>query len=436
MKPYILLIIKEIKEIFFSKSAVLFTVILCVVTGYSFYSAVMLYSNASVSAVNNPLYAAGFEPVPGVFVPTWGGLFILFSLFFPFIIIPGVVLEKERNTLVILLQVPFTMNEILTSKIIADVLFLIFTFLIMSPTIFIWKMYGGHVACGELILLMIGYFFYGLFVIGVATFSASLFKNTSSASILSILLITLSWIIDFGKDMSISPLILTLSEWTTSKMLKFFEQGIFSLTAVVYFVVVFFVFIFLARSFLDIKFNFKWMIAGMVSVLCGVLLITGINYNVDVTESYRNSFSPAITHALKKVPPVEIDVYLRRNDSRFRDFEQSFLKRLLLIKPDVKVRLIEGTPLEKNYGLFVYRINGREARTYSNSEEEIFPLIFGLSGIKVSTKAADDHYPGYPLVVNRDQLLLISYTYYLFIPLMFLSIFMIRYIDVKRRLKP
>ncbi len=436
MRPFTLLVQKEIRDLFFSRASALFLALLCLVSGYSFYLAVVLYSNASVAAVNNPLYAAGFEPVQGVFVPTWGAVFVLFSLFLPFVIIPSVASEKERNTLVILLQVPFTVSEILVSKLVAGVAYVLLSMAVMAPALFMWHLFGGHMAWGELILLNSGYFLYGLFVVGAAVFSASLFSNAASASILSILLITASWVIDFGKDMNISPLVLAMSRWTTTRMLGFFETGILSSSAVVYFVAVFVSFACLSRSLLDVVFNPKWLVAGAMAVPCAMLLTSALPHGVDVTESHRNSFSPAITRALRKLPPVEIDIYLRRTDSRFRDYEKSFLKRLRLIKKDVKIRLMGGNALEKDYGLFVYRINDRKADTYSNSEEEIFPILFSLSGIKAPDMATGRHFRGYPLVVGKHQRNLISFVYYLLLPLAILSLVVARNVFLKRGSRP
>ncbi len=435
MKPFSLLVFKEIKEIFFSKTTMLFLMILSFMTGYSFYSAVALYSKASMSAIDNPLYAAGFEPVSGIFVPTWGGVFVLFSLFLPFVIIPVIVLEKERNTLVMLLQIPFTMNEILLSKIIASVLLLLFIFLSMTPALFIWWVCGGHIPWGELVLLQAGYLLYGLCIIAVSMCSASLFKNTASASIFSILLITLSWIVDFGKDMNISPLIVHLSHWTTSHTLKFFEQGIFSLSAVLYFLILFVVFMSLSRSFLDVSVNVKWLFSSLLIILStGILIISYFHFNADMTESHRNSFPTHITAALKKIPPLEIDVYLERTDSRFKDYEESFLNRLRLIKKDITLHIIQDASLlDQHYGLFVYTLNGKKATTYSNSEEEIFPLIFRLAGIRNYDPSAHDNFSGYPLVFTDNQLAVISYTYYLVIPFILLSGVITRKIYTKRR---
>ncbi len=435
MNKFALLLTKELKDIFSSKAGILFLLLECLIAGYSFYSAVILYSNASAAALNNPLYAAGFEPVPGVFVPTWGGLYILYSLFLPFVIIPLIVMERARNTLTLLFQIPFGPGEILVSKIAAGFSYLFFSLLLMVPAVCTWCALGGHIAWSELLLLNTGYLLYGLFIIGVSIFSGSLFRNVASASILSILLITLSWVIDFGKDMNISPLVLHMSEWTTTRMLKFFEHGILSSTGILYFIIISLAFLFLSRSLVDVRLNVGWMVGSLVLLVAGMVLVRTTAINIDVTESHRNSFSPAITSKLKKVPPLEIDVYLRRTDSRFKDYQDSFLKKLLLVKRDVTIRLMKGKSLDKNYGLFIYRVDGKEARTYSNSEEEIFPLIFKLAGIHNFQESSSRHFKGYPLVVKGNRLSLILYTYYLVLPFTIISVALLKRFFGKRRLE-
>jgi len=434
MRKLRILFIKELRSLFFSKTALLFLTILSFLTGYSFYSAVALYSNASVSAVGNPLYAAGFEPVSGLFVPLFGGLFILFSLFLPFVVIPLIISEKEQNTLTLLLQIPFSVAEILLAKVAAALLFLLSSFLMIVPATLIWWFYGGHIPFGELALLHTGYFLYGFFVVSVSLFSASLFKNSATASLLAIFLITSSWVIDFGKDMNISPLLLTLSEWTTTRMLHLFEIGIFSFPALFYFTGLSLLFLLLTRSFFAFKIESRRMISlwfQLVIVFAATLLM---DKSVDVTESHKHSFPSHITAALQKLPPVEVNVYLRRTDSRFKDYEVTVLNRVRLVKNNVTVTMMSGAALDEKYGLFVYKTAGKEVETYSNSEEEIFPLLFGLTGISLDSEKEEKPFPGYPLVVDKSKLSVISVVYYLLIPLLFFAIFIIRRIHTKRRL--
>lgn len=436
MRPFLILSQKEIKDTFFSKTALLFLVLVSFIVGYGFLTAVGLYSEQSLAAVNNLLYARGFEPVPGVFGPTYGGLFVLFSLFLPFVIIPLVSLEKEHNTLSILTQLPFSLKDILTAKIIASFLFLLFVLMLTFPCIILWRIYGGHIPFNELVLLMSGYLLYGMFVVSISFFSAALFDSTANASIFSIFLIISSWVIDFGRNMNISPHLSSISGWTVTRVLKYFENGILSFTAVMYFVLVcstFFVLAYILLRF-DLKGKWKSISSTIILFLFAMFIISHITINADMTESHRNSFSPGISKALKKVPNLEIDVYMEKGDSRFKDYQKSFLKKLDLVRNDVRVKIMTGNELRKNYGLFVYKVNGKSGETYSNSEQEIFPIIFGLAGISAGHGNGEAKFPGYPLVV-KEKLSIIEYTYYLLIPLLMILAFVVKNFKFRRRLE-
>ncbi len=427
MRPFFILTLKEIKDTFYSKTALLFLVLVSFIIGYGFLTAVGLYSEQSLSAVNNPLYARGFEPVPGVFGPTYGGLFILFSLFLPFVIIPLISLEKERNTLAVLTQLPFSFKDILTAKITASFLFLLFVLILTFPCIILWQIHGGHIPFNELLLLMGGYLLYGMFIVSVSFFSASLFENTANSSIFAIFLIISSWLIDFGSNMNISPFLVSVSAWTVTLVLKYFENGILSFTAVMYFVLIcsfFFILTYILLRF-DLQGKWKSISSTVILFLLTMFIISHITINIDITESHRNSFSSSISKALKKVHGLEIDVYMNKGDSRFADYQKSFLKKLDLVKNDVQIKIMTGNELKKNYGLFVYKINGKTEKTYSNSEEEIFPIIFKLAGISANLGNSETKYPGYPLVV-KENLSIVQYIYYLLIPLAMILAFVIK----------
>jgi len=127
----------------------------------------------------------------------------------------------------------------------------------------------------------------------------------------------------------------------------------------------------------------KWKPISLTVILFlgAMFLITHITLNVDVTESHRNSFPPAISRALKKIPDLEIDVYMKKGDSRLEDYKNDFLKKLFFIRNDVQVKLMTGNKLKENYGLFVYRINRKSAKTYSNSAQVniyYFIILLGM----------------------------------------------------------
>lgn len=419
MKAYAVLLAKELRDIFTSRTALLLAVIISFMYGYSFYSAVSLYGNASVAALNNPLYAAGFEPVPGVFVPTFGGLFIIFSFFFPFLFIPLIGTERRNNTLTILLQLPYGFGGILTVKALAAIVHLFFVFLLSLPSLALWMHWGGHLPAGELFLVVGEYFIYGLLIISISLFASVLSTNTASASILAVAIVIASWLIDFGREMNIAPVLVSLSEWSVTRNLKSFEEGILSLRAVAYLFSL--TIAFFAAAYFLLRFDLKSRWKPLVSVLAvGLIAVAGssrITSSYDLSESRRNSFPPHIVRDIEKITSLGVDVYLERTDSRYKDYEKSFLKKLLLVKPDIKVTMVSGEALKQNYGLFVYKVNGKSDKTYSNSDEEIFQVIFKLAGIDPERNSIDKVYPGHPLVTSGPQQTTVIYTYFVLLPL-------------------
>ena len=372
-----------------------------------------------------PLYAAGFEPVPGVFAPTFGGIFLVFSLFLPFLFISQITQERRNNTFAVLLQMPFSWLEIVAAKFCAALLFVLFSLALTLPAVALWGAWGGHLPGGELALLFAGYLLYGFFVASVSLFAASLFDDTARASILAVITIMVSWLIDFGRDMNISPLVTAVSDWTVTRMVKLFENGIFSTQATASLLLFSLAFATCGYWLLRFDLRRKWRyLAGTFLVMMAALFLAShLHFNADLSESGRNSFPAPIAEALKKVPTLEIEVYLEKTDSRFKDFQKSFLDKLLLVKRDVKVTMIRGASLKENYGKFVYRVNGRADTTFSNSDEEIFPLVFRLAGVEPAKPGGIPPFPGYPLVTSFGSQLTVIWLYLAVIPALALLAF-------------
>jgi ABC-type transport system involved in multi-copper enzyme maturation permease subunit len=434
MNPLTALIMKELKDLFFSKTALLLSLAICFIFGYSFYSAVSLYGTASASAVNNPLYAAGFEPVPGVFVPTFGGLFLIFSLLLPFLFIRLLSLERKQNTLEILLQLPFSLVEILGAKALAAIIFILFILFMSIPALMLWLSWGGRLPLEELTVLAGGYLVYGVLILSISLFSSAVF-STANASIFSLMVIISSWLVDFGKEMNISSLLHVLSGWTVTKNMKYFEEGIFSLKALLYFIVLSMAFFFSAYFLLrfDIRKKWKPIIVVVILALLSIIGVDLFTFNRDLTESRRNSFPQHLAESLGKIKTIKVEINLEKTDSRFRDYENSFLKRLALVRDDVEITMATGDRLKSNYGLFVYRVNEKAETTYSTSEEEIFGIIFDLAGITIGRTPERSHYRGYPLVTTEQQQSAAIYAYFLVIPLVILISFGSKRIMSNRR---
>ena len=421
------LITKETKDILRSKAGLILLVLLSLLIGYSFYMAVDLYSKASLAALHDPLYATGFEPVPGVFVPTFGGFFVLFSMLAPFVLIKLITDEKKYGTFYLIAQYPFSIYRVFLSKVIAGIFFLLVSLSLLLPSFVYWRFLGGHIPICESMLLLMGYFLYGLFVLSVSLFSASLFEEGAQAAIFALFVIMLSWFVDFGKDMHLLAFLEPLSAWSITRNLKFFEEGIFSLKVVLYFLGLSSLFTYLASVFFDAGIRRKsgHTVVSVVVFLLFMFLIAHINYNFDLTESHRNSFSPAKTAFLKKLPEIRIKIYLDPTDSRAKDFENDFLKRLRLVKRDVKIEYAKSKELEKNYGFFVYSLGRRSMKTYSNSEEEIFMVLQDLSGLKLKEDKKEMSFRGYPLVAKGKWKLGVLFVYVVLLPITLMLVYIL-----------
>ena len=406
---------KEINDFFKSKTAMLLLLVLVAIISYSFYSAVDLYSKASVAAVNNSLYAGGFEPVRGIFAPSLGGLFIILSLIAPFLFIQSISNEKKQNTITLLAQLPYSFEKIFLIKFFAAAIFLLTIFLLLLPLFLLWYYFGGHIPINEIILLLTGYFLYGTLIIAISFFSSSLFDDSGRASILAVSLIMFSWFWDFGSENNIGTIFSDLSQWSITGQLKQFENGILSLSAVFYFILLILLFLFLSYIFLNfsIRNKIKPIISGIIIFILLFWANSVININFDLTESRRNSFSYEKTNFLKMIPHLNIKIFLDPADSRAIDYSNDFLKKIKLIKNDITITYITGKDLKNNYGLFQYTINGNSETTYSNSEEEIFMILANLSGIKLKNKEKKEYFKGYPLVVKGNWKLYILIFYFI-----------------------
>ena len=80
------LVAKELWEIASGRALWSMLLILCPLVGYSFFQAVSLYGEASAAAVDSPVLGSGLSPLDGVLVPTFGGLYLVATLLFPFVL--------------------------------------------------------------------------------------------------------------------------------------------------------------------------------------------------------------------------------------------------------------------------------------------------------------------------------------------------------------
>jgi hypothetical protein len=121
--------------------------------------------------------------------------------------------------------------------------------------------------------------------------------------------------------------------------------------------------------------------------------------------------------------PVDIAVFLDRDDSRRRQLEGDVLSKLFLARPDILVR----TPLDEisrvseasrddDYGRIVIHVGAATRVTRSTSRREIVTLVFEAAGVPLPDWAAPP-YPGFPHVVEGARRTVLVTLSYLVLPL-------------------
>ncbi len=422
-KHWNLLFYKDEKIVLRSITYYLFLLILTLLTGNSFITATKIYSNSSIPALADPLYARVFQPVPGVFTPLMGSFYLLFTLILPFLIIPLVSEEKHNNTLLLLYDYDFTPLQIIISKFLLGAAIILGAFALIVPSIIFWVVNGGHLPAGELLYLFSGYYLYGVFVLSLSIFAGTIFNNMGASSILTLSIILSAWIIDFVRNVTHSKLIDFIAPYTFTSVLKYFEKGIIDSFVILFFPLLSSLLLILSVFILDLdrrRYPYRYVLAILLVILTTTVSLR-YRSSVDITESRRNSFPDEVAEAIKGLPPVKITIYMRRTDSRYIDYNREFLSRFSLIKRPTVV-FPEGEELEKNYGEIRYSIekDGKwiSDTTYSNSPEEAFQILSRLSGTEI--RYGIDPYPGYPLVIEEGKLSVLRYIYYAVFPLLLL----------------
>ena len=160
----------------------------------------------------------------------------------------------------------------------------------------------------------------------------------------------------------------------------------------------------------------------LIAVVTAILLSKP--KSMDLTEDQRHSFNPAATRVLKKLDKkLTITIHLAPQDSRLLDLDRDFIAKLRrsVSKLDVKYAKTVSAGLfnaaeNENYGLIMYEYDGQRDQSYSNSQNEILPIIYNLAGVKIVAEPVSE-YSGYPLVADATGS---RWWFYVVLPLFFL----------------
>jgi len=401
------LFVKELREIVGGRALWIMLLLTCPLVGFSFFQAVSLYAEASIAGQQSPVLAVSLSPLDGVFVPTFGALYVAVTLLFPFVAIRVVSHEKETGALLLLAQLPYRSSTLILAKLSAVMAAWLLASIPALSALAVWAVLGGHLSAPETLNLLLGHALYGLLVGAVALFAASIAESAATAAIVTLAFTIASWVLDF--TVAGRP---GLFDWVArlslTQALRVFEQGLFSAGTTLAMTAT-------AAGFAALA--CIWLRPGVVTrvrlvrsaacVLIAAIAIAAaarIGWSADVSEDKRNSFPAADTRQLATLTgPLTITVHLTPEDPRFIDLQRKVLAKLERAMPQVTVHLASAAgERDERYGEIEYVYAGRSDLSRSTSEREILPLLYGLAGVAPPAPAPGADYPGYPLVASAD----------------------------------
>ena len=409
------LLAKELWDIASGRALWIMLLILCPLVGYSLFQAVSLYGEASAAAVDSPVLGSGLSPLDGVLVPTFGGLYLVATLLFPFVAIRTLGREKESGALALLVQLPYRAATLVAAKMAAIFGVWLAAVICAASALPLWLAFGGHLYLPETLDLVFGHVLYGVLIGAIALFSASICESAATAAIITLAFTIGSWVLDFALAGQPGPLG-WISQLSLTQTLRPFEQGLLSAGLLLGMLAAIGGFAALAAVWLHpgVPFGAKCVrsFACLTIAAVAIGLSIQVRLTVDLAEDRHNSFPAADQRALAELrEPLIITVHLAPEDPRYVDLRRNVLAKLERAMPRVAVRLatsgqsMVGSTSEEAYGEVEYSYGGRSDKSRSTSHREILPLVYALAGRPTPEPIPGQDYPGYPLLANGSPAL-------------------------------
>lgn len=408
--PFRPLFVKELRDLLVGRAFWVALVIVILLTGYSYIQAACLYAEASRSAFKFPELARGLSPLDGILVPTLGSLYLTVTFLFPFIVIRTVGAEKQSGAIKMLVQMPYSIPSLVTAKLTVVTCAWSVMLLPSLLSMAFWYGAGGHLASAEVANLLLGHFLYASVIAAISLVAAALAESPASAAIASVGVTLGFWVLDFAAAGN-NGLLKSLSGLSLTTVLRGFERGIFSLSAVAGALAATLGLSLVAGIWLhpgrSVSARLVRSAVALMMAVIAILAISQVGLFIDATEDRRNSFSRADELLLSKANgSLTVEVFLAAEDPRLYDLERSILGKLKRIMNDVEIlyadvgmdEVLAGA--DDQYGQVVYRHKDQEAMSRSTSEEEVLPMIFEIMGLKQLPPNESSAYPGYPLVAD------------------------------------
>lgn len=381
-----------------------------VLVGHGFITAVRLYAEVSGNGTGPAALPQGLTPLDGIVVPTWGAYDLAAMLLFPFVAIRLIASEKETGALKLLLQFPHTLGSKLCAKGVVLVAAWLLAWVPGLIALLLWRSYGGHLYGPETYNVLLGHLLRGLLSAGFAVAAAGISESAASAAIVTLGATVGTWALDFmaaGRGGFLQQ----VASYTPTAVLRSFEHGLLQLNIVVVMLVLSVGCFAVAGIWLNTGQRIRTRILMTIALLLvmGATAFAGsrLNYSRDMTENRRNSFPPADEQALSQIQqPLKITAFLAPEDPRLSDLEQSVVKKLKRVLPNLSVEYASSTSTglftdgEDHYGEIWYEMKGKRVMDRSTIPQVVLSQIYQLAGIDAPESADEQEFPGYPLAAN------------------------------------
>jgi hypothetical protein len=388
----------DLRELFGSTSFALLLLVAGPLTGMSFIAALHAYAEAS----GGMALASALSPLDGVLVPSLGAYDLLITFLVPFVAIHLIASEKSSGANVLLLQSPLRLRAQLASKLTALLLGWVVCLVPAMLALVLWRTYGGHLAAGETLNVLLGHTLRYMVTCAIAIAAAAVFEGAASAAIVVLSFTIGTWALDFFAT-GRGGWIAAVAQYTPSAMLRKFERGLVPFDSIAASLIATLLLLWIAAVFLDLRAKSRALRVAIALVIAVVaFFVIPRDRSIDVSEDRRSSFSSADEQLLRCIEaPVMIRVHLAAEDPRANDYERNVLTKLRRTLSDLRVEYPYAgrTALFENdeqYGTIVYRIGRKETVSRSTTEEIVLDELETLAGLTPPHRG-EGVYPGYPL---------------------------------------
>lgn len=402
------------------------------VAGHGFVLAIDLYSAASRAAFDNTLMRRELDPLAGVVRPTLGGCQLAVAVLVPVIAARLLAVEKERNTFGAAALAAGSPGRVAQRKVISALAAASLALVAPIVLVLLFVIVGGHLDVPELFVALGGHVFHVALVAMASVATAAWTRTVAQATTLAVVISLASWALEAGEGFAALAWLGPLESASVSRQLAPFESGIIHVGALLWFVST--IAAASIAAWLGARFDLRLRtralggLALAAVVACAVALSTRVHRAHDWTELARASLPPAAVTELRAMPqPIELEVWMNREDSRRRQLERDALAKLRLARSDIRI----GMPLDDvgasamthddQYGRIVIRVGERVRETRSTSRRELATLIFEAVG-RPLPDWSQPAYPGYPLVLDGWRRSIVRLVAYFVLPGLLLSI--------------